>query len=99
MNLAGKRVFITGGSSGIGLATARAALAKGARVLITGRRADRLDTAVLELRSAGDISAAVADVATDAGRAATLTAAQRSSVGSTSSSTMPAACAPHAWRT
>jgi NAD(P)-dependent dehydrogenase (short-subunit alcohol dehydrogenase family) len=33
MNLAGKHVLITGGSSGIGLATARALLAKGARVL------------------------------------------------------------------
>ena len=37
MNLNGKRVLITGGSSGIGLAIAEAVLAKGARVVVTGR--------------------------------------------------------------
>ena len=35
MNLNGKRVLITGGSSGIGLAIAEAMLAKGARVVVT----------------------------------------------------------------
>jgi NAD(P)-dependent dehydrogenase (short-subunit alcohol dehydrogenase family) len=38
MKLDGKRVLVTGGSSGIGLAIAMALLAKGARVAITGRR-------------------------------------------------------------
>ena len=33
----GKRVVITGGTSGIGFATARALVAGGARVLVTGR--------------------------------------------------------------
>jgi len=37
MKLDGKRVLITGGSSGIGLAIAHALLAKGAKVAITGR--------------------------------------------------------------
>ena len=38
MNVKDKRVLITGGSSGIGLALAHALLAKGAKVVITGRR-------------------------------------------------------------
>jgi NAD(P)-dependent dehydrogenase (short-subunit alcohol dehydrogenase family) len=39
MKLQGKRALITGGSSGIGLAIADALLAKGARVAITGWKA------------------------------------------------------------
>ena len=42
MELDGRRVLITGGSSGIGFATAQAILARGARVLVTGRRPDVL---------------------------------------------------------
>ena len=38
MKLNGKRVLITGGSSGIGFAISQALLAKGARVAVTGRR-------------------------------------------------------------
>ncbi|MDJ0896435.1 MAG: glucose 1-dehydrogenase [Alphaproteobacteria bacterium] len=47
--LAGKMAVITGGSSGIGLETARRYLEEGARVLITGRDQQRLDKAVDEL--------------------------------------------------
>lgn len=42
---AGKRVVITGGTSGIGLATARLLVSEGARVLMTGRTKDTLDAA------------------------------------------------------
>ncbi len=45
MSLAHSTVVVLGGSSGIGLATARAAKAEGARVVVTGRSADRLKSA------------------------------------------------------
>jgi len=53
MNVQGKRIVITGGSSGIGLELARQLGAKGARLLLTGRRPERLDAALAELRAAG----------------------------------------------
>ncbi len=44
-----KVAVVTGGSSGIGLATARRFIADGAQVVITGRNQETLDTAVAEL--------------------------------------------------
>jgi NAD(P)-dependent dehydrogenase (short-subunit alcohol dehydrogenase family) len=49
MKLAGKKALITGGNSGIGLATARLFIAEGAEVAITGRDQKTLDEAVAEL--------------------------------------------------
>jgi NAD(P)-dependent dehydrogenase (short-subunit alcohol dehydrogenase family) len=49
MKLAGKKALITGGNSGIGLATARLFIAEGAEVAITGRDQATLDQAVAEL--------------------------------------------------
>jgi len=49
MRLTGKKALITGGNSGIGLATARLFVAEGAQVAITGRDQKTLDAAVAEL--------------------------------------------------
>ena len=49
MRLENKTAFITGGNSGIGLATARLFIAEGARVAITGRNQVTLEAAANEL--------------------------------------------------
>lgn len=49
MRLANKTAFITGGNSGIGLATAKLFVAEGARVAITGRNKATLEAAANEL--------------------------------------------------
>ncbi|MDB5272723.1 MAG: short-chain dehydrogenase [Chitinophagaceae bacterium] len=59
--LKNKVAVITGGSSGIGLATAKRFLAEGAKVAITGRNQQTLDKAVQQLGSSvlaiqGDVS-------------------------------------------
>jgi clavulanate-9-aldehyde reducatase len=67
MDLSGRAVAITGATSGIGEATALAAVAAGASVALAGRRADRLEA--LAARIAGEGGRAVAiptDVADEA---------------------------------
>lgn len=49
MSLAGHRIVLIGGSSGIGLATAKAAAARGAAVILAGRSVERLDSARREI--------------------------------------------------
>jgi NAD(P)-dependent dehydrogenase (short-subunit alcohol dehydrogenase family) len=51
MKLKGKTALITGGNSGIGLATAQLFMAEGARVAITGRNQTTLDAAATKLGS------------------------------------------------
>lgn len=49
MNLQGAKIIVTGGSSGLGKATAKTLKAKGADVLITGRDAGKLNKVAAEL--------------------------------------------------
>jgi len=62
MRLANKTALITGGNSGIGLATAKLFVAEGAKVTITGRNKETLEAAAREL---GPNALAVAADATD----------------------------------
>ena len=69
MDFKNKNVVITGGSAGIGLATAKTFIEKGAQVLITGRNTDSLQTTSVDINSsklktlASDISK-LTDIAT-----------------------------------
>jgi NAD(P)-dependent dehydrogenase (short-subunit alcohol dehydrogenase family) len=58
--LDGKVAVVTGGNSGIGLATAKRLVADGAYVFITGRKKDELDAAVAAIGR--NVSAVQADV-------------------------------------
>src|SRR5438067_8501364 len=63
-SLRGKVAFVTGGSRGIGLAIARALVADGAHVAITGRNAAHLSSArpVIEAAGPGSVETLQADV-------------------------------------
>jgi NAD(P)-dependent dehydrogenase (short-subunit alcohol dehydrogenase family) len=62
--LSGKIALVTGGSSGIGLATAKRFVAEGAYVFITGRRQTELDAAVKQIgESVTGIQSDVANLA------------------------------------
>ncbi|MFD0566448.1 SDR family NAD(P)-dependent oxidoreductase [Kitasatospora saccharophila] len=60
--LEGKTALVTGGSSGIGLASAELMAAEGAHVFVVGRRAAELDAAVAAIGPAA-ATAVVADIA------------------------------------
>lgn len=50
----GRTILITGGGSGMGLATARQLIDAGANVVLAGRRVDRIDAAAKDLDPSGD---------------------------------------------
>ncbi|MCG5216048.1 SDR family oxidoreductase [Streptosporangium soli] len=59
---ANKTVLITGGGSGMGLATAQQLVGAGARVVLAGRNEDRLEKAVKELDAGDRVLAVPTDV-------------------------------------
>ena len=63
--LAGKRVLVTGATSGIGRAIALAMAAEGARVAVHGRRAAKAEPVVEEIRARGGESFSVGADLTD----------------------------------
>ncbi|MFE3168990.1 SDR family oxidoreductase [Streptomyces sp. NPDC059224] len=66
-NLSGRTAVVTGAASGIGAAVALRLAARGARVALLARRADRLETVVEKIRAGGGQAlAVVADVTDDA---------------------------------
>lgn len=65
MNLEGSRCVVTGGSTGIGLSTARQLAEAGARVAICARTAEKLEAAAAELRETG---AEILPIQADIGR-------------------------------
>jgi NAD(P)-dependent dehydrogenase (short-subunit alcohol dehydrogenase family) len=64
--VAGRRVLVTGASSGIGAATARAVAARGATVLLVARRAEELEQVRSEIESSGGSAYAYVCDLTDA---------------------------------
>ena len=64
MEINGKTAIVTGGTSGIGFSTAQALLAKGAKVVIAGRNAERGEKAAEELsKTSADVAFCQADTA------------------------------------
>lgn len=73
-DFAGKVVFITGGSRGLGLLLARLWLSEGARVAICGRTRTDLDNAIAELQTLGEARAYQCDLRDEAQIEATISA-------------------------
>jgi 3-oxoacyl-[acyl-carrier protein] reductase len=80
LGLGGRGYLLTGASRGLGLATARALVDDGARVLISSRGAGSVDTAVASLGGAPAASGVPADLA-DAGTAEALVGAALDRLG------------------
>lgn len=74
MNLEGAHAIVTGGSSGIGLATARLLADRGAAVSLVARGTERLEAAAADLRRAGaTVHTAAADVSDQGALGAAMT--------------------------
>jgi NAD(P)-dependent dehydrogenase (short-subunit alcohol dehydrogenase family) len=74
-SLAGQHALVTGGGSGIGLASARAFVADGAMVTLVGRSGERLAAAAESIGRPGQVFTHAADVSDEAAVAAAVEAA------------------------
>ena len=63
----GKKLLVVGGTSGMGLETARMVLKAGGSVVLTGSKQDKADAVRNELSSLGSISVIVANLMTEEG--------------------------------
>ncbi|NOV22971.1 SDR family oxidoreductase [Cupriavidus necator] len=67
---AGRKLLVVGGTSGMGLETARMVLAQGGSAVIVGNRPEKTEDARKELAALGNVWALTADLSDDAGLAA-----------------------------
>jgi NAD(P)-dependent dehydrogenase (short-subunit alcohol dehydrogenase family) len=63
----GKKLLVVGGTSGMGLETARMVLEQGGSAVIVGHRADKTEQAREQLSTLGPVAALTADLSSDAG--------------------------------
>ena len=94
-----RRAWITGASSGIGSATARVLSAAGAEVVLSARRADKIEALAREIRSRGGVALVRPLDVTDKAASGSAASWPGREVF-TSSSTMLVSCrSPPFWRT
>jgi NAD(P)-dependent dehydrogenase (short-subunit alcohol dehydrogenase family) len=60
--LRGRTALVTGGTTGIGRATARLLARRGVRVMIFGRSDDHLEQAIADIGGEGEVHGTLADV-------------------------------------
>ncbi|REL32468.1 SDR family NAD(P)-dependent oxidoreductase [Thalassotalea euphylliae] len=69
----GKKLLVIGGTSGMGLETARKVLAAGGQAVVVGHRTEKAEAARQELSALGNVEALTADLTSEAGVQALLT--------------------------
>ncbi len=66
---AGKKLLVVGGTSGMGLATARRVVEQGGQVVLVGNRQQKAEQARQALAAEGNVEIIVADLMSEAGMA------------------------------